>query len=101
MGVEVKFTCNICGVVFKRDDGKASLPLGWGVVTPMLRVNLPTKAMTANDPQKIAQAKEMKELKDKLKSKLDSSKYHICHECLRLRTKDILSIEGVKKNKDS
>jgi hypothetical protein len=97
--IEIKFTCNICGEVFKCNDQKIKTPMGWGAITPSLRVNIKSKYFGSKEYDDNGWKKYAKfrdrccELKDQLKIRT----YHICHKCLMLGQNKILAIEQQKK----
>jgi len=96
--IDIKFTCNLCGEFFVRTDGKAKAPVGWGTVRPQLRVNYP-ESPTYNPKRESKESKaywKFKELCEGLKKQLMSREYHLCHNCLRLKQKELLQIEKAK-----
>jgi len=96
MSVEIKFTCNICFIVYIRDDGKSKMPVGWGAIRPTLRVNMPPWAK-CDTKEKEEQWEKLSATREALKQKLYKKEYHLCQDCLNLSQDKILRIESGKK----
>jgi|SaaInlLV_10m_DNA_2_1039722.scaffolds.fasta_scaffold01930_8 hypothetical protein len=101
--IEIKFTCNICNEIFVSNDSKIKTPLGWGAVTPTLRVNMPDiDAFKASkkDGESYSGWTNYRAFENKcleLKNDLRIKAYHVCHNCLQLGQDKILKIEQKKK----
>lgn len=96
MGLEIKYTCNICNRIYIRNDGKITLPLGWGSIKPTLRIMIPNwrEDLTKKEHGVWASRKKLyQQLKDKLVERI----YYICPDCLELSQGDIIKIETNKK----
>ena len=89
MAAEIKFICNICNESFVTFDMKCKITTGWGVVTPTLKVKMPSFPDKKKDRSAYW---EFDKLKIKLKQQLQERAYHICHKCLQTHQGKILKI---------
>lgn len=96
MSLIIEFKCNICPATYIPPEGNTKTPVGWGVMTPQLRIGLPRWASSGIDHKKWKKAHK---LGVEFKLQLMGKRYHICPDCLELKRDDILQIEGSKKQK--